>query len=100
MKPQWTSNDQGIIYHCNQPASWYGDDVYCAKCQAGMFDDDRYMFEVTFRGEFFTLTTVVLDARDKLDAIEQAKENLIYQNGWDMDKIRHTADAEADGKWQ
>jgi hypothetical protein len=57
------------------------------------------LYCVTFVGQYFNLTTTVLDARDEEDAINQAKTQIASEYGWDLDEVSDEITAVLEGTY-
>jgi len=72
--------------HCGRPAYWENEEVYCSKCQA-MLEQRAGLYVVTFVGDYFNLTTTVLDAENEEQAIKLAILNIQDYYSWDLEAV-------------
>lgn len=84
--------------HCGRPAYWVLDEVYCNKCEAKLANQAG-LYVVTFVGDYFNLTTTVLDAENEAQAIKLAILNIQDHYGWELDAVSNEITATLEGTY-
>ena len=57
------------------------------------------LYCVTFVGDYFNLSTIVLDARDEADAIDQANTQIASEYGWYLEEVSNEITAVLEGTY-
>jgi uncharacterized protein (UPF0212 family) len=64
-----------------------------------MEENTKGLYVVTFVGDYFSLTTTVLDADDQEQAIRFAQQNIGNEYGWDLEEVSNEITATLEGTY-
>ena len=57
------------------------------------------LYCVTFVGDYFSLSTIVLDAEDQDQAIRMAMSNISIEYGWNLEEVSNEITAVLEGTY-
>jgi hypothetical protein len=57
-------------------------------------------YSVTFTGDYFTLTTAMIDADDEEQAIRLASSNIKREYGWDIEAVANEITVELEATYE